>query len=355
TCALPIFSCSGFFTLLLGLLLAVSVYGQNAEPEVVLTLAGDLYPGGHLEKILCSDPAYPFRFLQSFCQESDLFFANLETPIATQGQVYVEKTFTFRCAPQVVKTLQAGNINVVSLANNHIMDYGPDALAETIALLEQHNIAYTGAGPNLAAARTPALLEKNGLKIAFLAYNNTFPLEFNATATRAGTAPGDPRYLRTDVKNARQSADIVVVSFHWSSELLKERKPYQADLAKTAIDAGAHLVVGHHPHVIQGVEVYKHGLIAYSLGNFIFASYARNTRDSIILKVRMDRKGLQQAEIYPININNNEVAFQPRLFKDEEAHRLLREIQDLSAALNTRVEIKGDVGVILLPGGGRSE
>ncbi|NLW59768.1 MAG: CapA family protein [Firmicutes bacterium] len=340
------FSCSGFFTLLLGLLLAVSVYGQNAEPEVVLTLAGDLYPGGHLEKILCSDPAYPFRFLQSFCQESDLFFANLETPIATQGQVYVEKTFTFRCAPQVVKTLQAGNINVVSLANNHIMDYGPDALAETIALLEQHNIAYTGAGPNLAAARTPALLEKNGLKIAFLAYNNTFPLEFNATATRAGTAPGDPRYLRTDVKNARQSADIVVVSFHWSSELLKERKPYQADLAKTAIDAGAHLVVGHHPHVIQGVEVYKHGLIAYSLGNFIFASYSRRVQDGLLLQVRCTPSGIKEAVFFPININNHQVHFQPQPLTGPEAERVLLELQTLSAPFNTQLQILADRAVL---------
>ena len=140
-------------------------------------------------KILLTDPAYPFRYLQTFCRESDLFFVNLETPISTQGEVYVEKTFTFRCSPQVVKTLKAGNINVVSLANNHIMDYGPEALAETITLLEQHNIAYTGAGPNLAAARTPALLEKNGIKVAFLAYNNTFPLEFNATATPGGHCP----------------------------------------------------------------------------------------------------------------------------------------------------------------------
>ena len=188
-------------------------------------------------------------------------------------------------------------------------------------LLEQHNIAYTGAGPNLAApARRPYL--KNGLKIAFLAYNNTFPLEFNATATRAGTAPGDPRYLRTDVKNARQSADIVVVSFHWSSELLKERKPYQADLAKTAIDAGAHLVVGHHPHVIQGVEVYKHGLIAYSLGNFIFASYSRRVQDGLLLQVRCTPSGIKEAVFFPININNHQVHFQPQPLTGPEAERV---------------------------------
>ena len=165
------------------------------------------------------------------------------------------------------------------------MDYGPEALAETIALLEKHQISYVGAGPNLAAARTPAIIEKNGMKVAFLAYNNTYPLEFNATASRPGTAPGEIRYVTADVKAARQLADLVVVSFHWSAELLKERKSYQANLAKAAINAGAHLVVGHHPHVIQGVEVYKHGLIAYSLGNFIFASYSNRVQDGLILQV----------------------------------------------------------------------
>lgn len=337
---------SALLTLLLCAILVVSVFGQNPETEVVLTLAGDLYLGGALEKILLTDPAYPFRYLQTFCRESDLFFVNLETPISTQGEVYVEKTFTFRCSPQVLKTLKAGNINVVSLANNHIMDYGPEALAETITLLEQHNIAYTGAGPNLAAARTPALLEKNGIKVAFLAYNNTFPLEFNATATRAGTAPGDSRYVRADVQKARQLADIVVVSFHWSSELLKERKSYQADLAKVAINAGAHLVVGHHPHVIQGVEVYKNGLIAYSLGNFIFASYSRRVQDGLILQVRFTPSGLKEAAFFPININNHQVHFRPQPLTGPEAEGVLQELQTLSAPFDTDFQIQADRAVL---------
>lgn len=337
---------SALFTLLLCLALVVSVFGQSPEPEVVVTLAGDLYLGGPLEKILLNNPAYPFRYLQTFCQESDLFFANLETPISTQGEIYLEKTYTFRCSPAVVKTLNAGNLNVVSLANNHIMDFGPEALAETIALLKQHNIAHTGAGPNLAAARTPAILEKNGIKVAFLAYNNTFPLEFNATTTQAGTAPGDPRYLSVDVKKARQLADIVVVSFHWSSELLKERKSYQADLAKVAINAGAHLVVGHHPHVIQGVEVYKHGLIAYSLGNFIFASYSKRVQDGLILQVRFTPSGLKEAVFFPININNYQVHFQPQPLAGSEAERVLQELQTLSAPFNTSFQILADRAVL---------
>ena len=150
-------------------------------------------------------------------------------------------------------------------------------------------------------------------------------------------------------------ADLVFVSFHWSGERVKVPRDYQRSFGRLCIDSGAHVVFGHHPHVHQGVEVYKNGLIAYSLGNFIFAGYSKETRDSIILKVRLDRKGVREAEIYPINVNNFEVKFQPRLFKDEEAQRLLGEIRELSAAFKTRVEIKGDVGVVLLPGSGLQE
>lgn len=336
-----------WFLLIIGLLLTVTVFGENSAPEVILTLAGDLYPGGALEAILKTDPAYPFLHLQAFCRSSDLFFANLETPIALKGDLYVEKTFTFRCQPYVIKTLTAGGINIVSLANNHIMDYGPEALAETIALLDQHQIAHVGAGVNLAAARKPAIIEKNGLKVAFLAYNNTYPLEFNATANRPGTAPGEARYIAADVKEARRLADIVVVSFHWSSELLKERKPYQADLAKVAINAGAHLVVGHHPHVIQGVEVYKHGLIAYSLGNFIFASYSNRVQDGLILQVRLTPAGIKSATFYPLNINNHQVRFCPKPLTGAEAERVLQELQMLSAPFNTKFEILADRALLI--------
>jgi poly-gamma-glutamate synthesis protein (capsule biosynthesis protein) len=310
-----------------------------------VTLAGDVYLGSHLEPKLKANPAYPFLYLQDFCQESDIFFANLETPLSTKGEIYIEKTFTFRTNPQVIQTLTTGGINVVSLANNHIMDYGPEALLETISHLERHQICYTGAGSNLAAARTPAIIEKKGIKVAFLAYNNTYPLEFNATSTQPGTAPGHTSYIASDVKKARNLADLVIVSFHWSAELLKERKPYQADLAKVAINAGAHLVVGHHPHVIQGVEKYKHGLIVYSLGNFIFASYSKTVQDALLLQVRLTPSGLKSATFYPLNINNYQIHFRPQPLVGEDAKRVLQELQTLSHP-DTTLEVSPNCAVL---------
>ncbi|NLW55995.1 MAG: CapA family protein [Firmicutes bacterium] len=333
-------------TLLL-VLLSLSFTALANGGLLTIAFAGDIYLGGALEPIVLKNPSYPFLHIGDLCQDNDLFFANLEGPLSTRGEIYVEKTFTFRSHPQVVQCLTEGGVNVLSLANNHIMDFGPEALIDTIITLKENSIYVAGAGLNLEQARQPALIEKKDTTIAFLAYNNTFPLEFNATDEQPGTAPGYEYFIRQDVKKARSLADLVVVSFHWSSELLKEHKPYQSTLAKLAIDAGAHLVIGHHPHVIQGVEVYKHGLIAYSLGNFVFASRSKNVQDGLLLQVQFTpSSALHTATFYPLNINNYQVNFQPQLWTGDQAQRVLTELQTLSAPLGTTIEIIGDCGVI---------
>ena len=337
---------SVFLSLLLLVGMVFPLFAQATETQLTATFAGDVYLGGSLESIVLKNPAYPFLFIRELCTQSDLFFVNLEGPLSTRGDIYVEKTFTFRSNPQVVKCLIEGGLNVISLANNHIMDYGPEALADTIAVLNENGIYHAGAGSDLAQARKPALIEKNMIKVAFLSYNCTYPLEFNAGVNKPGTARGIDRYIIEDVKNARSLADLVVISFHWSAELLKERKPYQAYFAKLAIDSGAHLVIGHHPHVIQGVEVYKHGLIVYSLGNFIFASRSKSVQDGLILKVQFTTSGLKTATFYPININNLQVNFQPTPLTGREARRVLSELQTLSEPYGALIKIIDNYGVI---------
>lgn len=332
----------GLFLVLLGL----SFSGLATGELLTATFAGDIYLGGPLEAIVLKNPTYPFLHIADLCRVNDLFFANLEGPLSTRGELYVEKSYTFRTSPQVVRCLSEGGVNVLSLANNHIMDFGPEALTDTLTTLKEHGIYTAGAGLNLEQGRQPALIKKKGITIAFLAYNNTFPLEFNATVDQPGTVPGYEYYIRQDVKKARSFADLVVVSFHWSAELLKEHKPYQSSLAKLAINAGAHLVFGHHPHVIQGVEVYKHGLIVYSLGNFVFASRSKRVQDGLLLQVKFTPSGLHSATFYPLNINNYQVNFQPQLYTGEQAQRVLSELNTLSAPLGTTVEIIGDCGIL---------
>ncbi|MGE5599443.1 MAG: CapA family protein, partial [Bacteroidota bacterium] len=213
---------------------------------------------------------------------------------------------------------------------------------------DRHGISHAGAGANLAAARRPAVLDVNGLRLAFLAYSLTYPTEFYAGAARAGTAPGYEQYLRADIPAAKNQADLVIVSFHWSAELLNYPKDYQRRLGRLAIDLGASLVVGHHPHVLQGVEVYRGGVIAYSLGNFAFGSYSTKCRDSAILLVDMDRRGPATVFLYPVNVNNYEVAFQTRLRKGADAVRVLEDLRRFSAAFGTKIEADGDRGVIAI-------
>lgn len=329
-------------------LLLLSVFSSvlSEEAEVTITMVGDIYLGAWLEKTLLANPSYPFLYTQEILNQGDLLFGNLESPLSLHDEVFMEKTFLLRAHPDTVQTLLAGGFDALTLANNHIMDYGPVALADTLGLLDKHDIKHAGAGMNLKAARSLAVLEKNGLKVALLAFNNSLPLEFNAGVSRPGTAKGDWDYISKDVKEASAFADLVIVSFHWSAEHLKTPKNYQRSLGKLCIDSGADLVFGHHPHVIQGMERYKDGLIAYSLGNFIFASYSQKIREAIILQVKMGRSGLKEARIYPININNYEVNFCPQRLRGEEAINTLNELKSLSTALGTEIEIHDETGVI---------
>lgn len=336
---------------LFSLLITSTTPVYSSADAINITLVGDIFLGNWVEKYIQKDPSYPYYHLTTILNQSDLLIGNLEAPLSLKGEVYVEKTYTLHCHPRGVQTLTAGGFDAVTLANNHIMDFGPSALMETLAVLAKHNIKYTGAGTNLNQARTPAYLEKNGLKIALLAYNNTYPLEFNASANTPGTAQGRREYIEADVKRAKASADLVIVSFHWSAELLKEPKPYQRSLAKLSIDSGADLVFGHHPHVVQGIEIYKNRVIAYSLGNFIFSSYSRKVKDSMILQVRMGKDGPQAVVLYPINVNNHQVAFRPKPLTGEEASKALEEFAALSSKFGTKIKIQGNKGEVLLPFG----
>lgn len=318
-------------------------------PQMILAAVGDLNFGDGLgERILSKGPDYPWAGTNSVLTLADLRLANLEVMLSLKGQVYTPKKYTLRADPRTISALIGGGFRVVSLGNNHAMDFGPAALTETIALLDQNGIAHTGAGANLAAARAPALVEVNGLRLAFLSYSLTYPTEFYAGQTRPGTVPGYDNFLRADIPAAKKLADLVVVSFHWSEELLNFPKDYQRRCGRLAVDLGAGLVIGHHPHVLQGLEVYHGGLIAYSLGNFAFGSYSAKSTDSAILLVGLDRQGPFTAWIYPCNVNNYEVTFQTRLRTGADAVRVLNDLRRYSAPFATVIAADGDRGIITI-------
>jgi poly-gamma-glutamate capsule biosynthesis protein CapA/YwtB (metallophosphatase superfamily) len=335
------------FLLLTGASAPTATVSPAGEETLTIAAVGDIMLGHRAEPYLTREgPDYFFRNVLPVLQKASVVVGNLECPLSERGTAVENKKFTLRAGPGAVRSLQAAGIRVVSLANNHMMDFGPLALKDTLAALGENNILAVGAGMDLDDARAPALLRTGGMTIAFLSYSLTFPPEFYASSGRPGTAPGYKEYVRADIEAVRPRADIVVVSFHWGAELMSAAKDYQQALGHQAIDWGADLVLGHHPHVLQELELYKGRLIAYSLGNFVFGSESDRSGTSMILLCTFKGKALVRVEAVPIDVNNYRVAYQPRVLKGLQASRLLGEINAASARFGTRMEERDGRGVI---------
>lgn len=343
-----------FTVLLAGILLAAAgapAAGLDASAAGELTIAavGDIMLGHRAAPWLTREgPGYYFASVLPELQRAGVVVANLECPLSTRGTAVPDKKFTLRAAPGAVAALQAAGIKAVTLANNHILDFGPLALQDTLQTLGENGIVFSGAGMDLADARTPSFLRVNGMTLAFLSYSLTFPLEFYASTGRPGTAPGYKDYVRKDIEAVRSRADLVIVSFHWGAELMTAAKDYQQELGRLAVDWGADLVLGHHPHVLQELEVYRGRLIAYSLGNFVFGSESDKTNWSIILLCTFKGKTLVRVEAVPLDVNNYRVAYQPRVLSGAKAEAVLEGINQASARFRTKLDLLGGRGVLQL-------
>ncbi|NOK38202.1 CapA family protein, partial [Corallococcus exercitus] len=288
---------------------------------VTLVVGGDVTVGHHYEEYFDDQVAkgrtrdemfaYGFREVRPIVDSGDLFVVNLECPY-TDSTEKLPKNFNFRARPELVNVLTAGRVGVVSLANNHMMDYGAQGLLDTLTSLEAARIPFFGAGRNLAEARRPAVITVGGLKVAFLGYfflgtRNIEPPQVYATDTTPGVAGHFSdvevmeRMLREDIAAARAQADIVLPFFHWGIEGNTTPEPYQVRLAHAAIDAGAAGVLGSHPHVLQSMELYQGRPVVYSLGNFVFGGNW-NPRDkrSVLWRARFDSTGYLSSDVLPL-------------------------------------------------------
>lgn len=314
--------------------------------EISIAAVGDIMLGSWVIPVLEQYGAsYPFQKTSQYFKVADVAIGNLEAPFADTGEVF-EKKFNFKVPPKYAYGVREGGIEVVTLANNHIMDYGEPGLATTIQTLDRLGIKHSGAGLNMFEAHQPVVVEVRGKKVAFFGYSMTFPSEFYATYDSSGTAYPDSEFMQCALTYWEDLVDFSVVSFHWSAEKLESPKDYQIHFAHLAIDSGADLVLGHHPHVLQGIEIYKNRLIAYSLGNFAFGSYSNYAVDSIILKIYLEDGGLYSAQCIPINVDNREVEFQPQVVDGKRKEKIISKLQELSLPLNNRQNIISDSGLI---------
>lgn len=293
--------CRRFFPLALLALLA-GCGGPTADrpakpapaPVTRVVLGGDVMLSRHVGRLsrFENDAAWPFRRLAPFLAGADLAFVNLESPFGRSGP-RTDRGMIFKAEPEMIEGLKLAGIDIVSTANNHARDAGAEGVNYTLEWLAGHRIAAAGTGGDRAAAHQGAVLARNGVRFGFLAYtydqkNGNYPHEDERVAMMDATA------VRADVKKLTASADVVIVSMHAGREYEPQPTPSQAAFARAAIDAGASVVVGHHPHVPQPVEKYGGGVIFYSLGNLVFDQDHRpETRQGLLAEVRFRGASLE--------------------------------------------------------------
>lgn len=334
------------------LLLLIIIFTSEAHGgTVVINAVGDIMLAGRGSTSFSRDGYdYPFAATVAALKNGDLAIGNLEAPLAAGGAEFSSKRFRFRGDPKAAAALKRAGFTVLTLANNHMLDYGEQGLLETLHHLDTQGIKHSGAGKTLSAARREAFVTCNDRTIAFLSYSLTFPEEFYAGSSRAGTAPAYPPYYEKDIARAKAKADFVVVSFHWGQELATLPKQYQVLTARNAVNAGADLIIGHHPHVLQGIEQYKNALIFYSLGNFAFGSWSKSSDRSIIARITLDN-GLTEAELIPLNVLNSDIHFQPAILQGKRGKAVIERLSTASKPMGTTIEERnGRYLVKLRPG-----
>ena len=273
-----------------------------AAVEVVLSAVGDIRLDGPIAAIAKASgddaPAGAVKALLA----ADIEFANLETPVTARGEK-TPKTWNFRARPRYLRIVKAAGFTVLNIANNHVWDYGRDGFLDTLRSLEKGGWRYVGGGRDRAAAEKVRLFKFDGLTVGILGMTSTHPEQAWAGKNKPGVAYSDYSRIAGIVGRAKQDCDVLIVSFHGGTELADDPNEIQKAVAHAAVDAGADLFLGHHPHVLQPVEIYKGKPILYSLGNFLFVSPTPTTRPSVIVRARLVKDGVRSLELIPIDTN----------------------------------------------------
>jgi poly-gamma-glutamate capsule biosynthesis protein CapA/YwtB (metallophosphatase superfamily) len=312
---------------------------KTSGKTVTLDFAGDVIFSGKAGELLEKKGyGYSYAALGDMFKKDDLTVVNLETPITTGGVGATNKQFVFKGSPKALDALKAAGVDAVNLANNHTLDQGEQGLIDTINHLAERGIPHVGAGLNSKEAFSAQYFERKGIKIALLGFTRVMPAsDWMAGKNKPGIASVyDSAEGLKAIAAAKKNADLVVVIVHWGKERVEQYDNIQQSLGHSFIDAGADLVIGGHPHVLQGVEPYKGKWIAYSTGNFIFTrSSVPATWETAIFQAECSIKGQCSLKLIPMTA---ELA-QPVPMNDIDGQRLLKKVETLSPG---RVSIGSD-------------
>ena len=286
---------------------------------------------------------YPLRRSADLLREADIAFANLETPLSDRARW----SGAFRTPSAFAGALAWAGIDIVATANNHALDAEGEGLLDTVDHLRRAGVGHAGTGRDLADARRPYIIERGGIRVAFLAYAqfvNDGGSSF-ATPSQSGVVPLDPLLIREDIARIRDQVDFVVLSFHWGIENSQDVHPGMRAFAHEVLDAGADVILGHHPHVPRGIEVRGGKPIVYSMGNFIFGHGHDYWMDNIAVRLHIGSEGVTRVDVLPI-AGRGDALSQPYLLEGEAARTLLEDIRTRSAEFGTTLRIEANAGVI---------
>jgi poly-gamma-glutamate synthesis protein (capsule biosynthesis protein) len=297
--------------------------------KITVNFVGDIMLSRTVDKTIedVGSFTYPFMPMAAFLKNADITIGNLESPFFDQGAP-VREGMVFKANPESISGLKYAGFDIVTLANNHFGNQGKSGMLYTFSLLSKNNINYIGAGKNLAKAKKILVKEINGVKIAFIGVENysITPESYFAGQSSPGILHVEADQIDKYVKKAKKMADIVIVTYHGGTEYAVSANADQRKFARAAIDAGADIVIGHHPHVIEGVENYKGKMILYSLGNFVFDQmWSKETQQGLVAQLTFEGKLLTTIRLIPVHIYNY---CQPRnvsiLERDQIIDRLLK-------------------------------
>ena len=266
--------------------------------DVTLAAVGDINLGDGPGLVMAQRGLrFPWTGVARALRRSDMAFGNLECAVSTRGSP-VPKQFNFRGRPAALGVIaRYAGFDVLNLANNHSGDYGAAALLDTVRHVRRLGMAAVGAGGSLASASAPRVVNRLGLKVAFVGFSNILPASFFAGPGRAGTQAATPQAIRRSVRRARRRADVVIATFHWGVERATHEDARQRAFAAAALDAGATAVIGAHPHVLQPIRRDGRRLVAYSLGNFVFSAGSPGTTRTGILRLRLSARGVEGSRL----------------------------------------------------------
>lgn len=301
---------------------------KSQAGSLSLIAAGDIMLGGRTTSTLSErGEDYPFEAVMPLLQRAPVVLGNLEGPFAKQAKKQ-DRRYSYRVKPRLVSSLYRAGINVVTLANNHLLDCGRSGVIETLEALKAGNVQAIGGGTSIETAHSAAILDAHGLKIGLLGYY--WNSRTSATAALPGSAIDSFENLQRDIGRLRSMADRVVVTCHWGVPYERQVSPEDRAKARFAIDCGADAIIGHHPHVIQSFEIYRGVPIIYSVGNFTFGS-GNSRAEGMLVGLRFE-EARTQVEFHPLYVKNRDprVNYQPKALRGKAAERIFSLLESLS-------------------------